>query len=277
MNFDTVISVPFKQGQRKDGVDKGTEHLFKLLQESKCNLITDDLTLITVYSKQTNIDISNNLWKQDYQQLFNICKNYKRKLLLGGDHTVGQSSVLSSMCNVDNPEDLLVIWIDAHADLNTYEASVTKNFHGMPLAGVVGFEDNWIDYKKTLPTNNLLYFGIRDLDDYEEEQIKKYNIFRTKDLKILINKIEQKLFENSKMKIHISWDVDGLDPSFISSTGTTAPNGLTPDDIINLFDYLDHSKIITLDIVEFNPLLGDCDKSDVVMLNIFNKLKTHAS
>jgi len=75
--------------------------------------------------------------------------------------------------------DLLVIWIDAHADINTYETSFTKNIHGMPpLASLTGLMPHWYRIKNPrfiLPTQNLLYIGIRDLDPFEEIIIKKTN------------------------------------------------------------------------------------------------------
>lgn len=282
MNLSTIVLAPFKQGQRKSGVENGCEQLMKLIHHTKTSLIDQYHNEVTIIKpKQTEYisSLSSPYWFNDYVELFSVLSK-DRRLLLGGDHSIGQPSVLASLKIVDDPKNLLVIWIDAHADLNTYDASVTKNYHGMPLAGIMGLEPLWHTNKlsfdmtqfKPLPFENLLYFGIRDIDDFEMSVIKENNIKYTNDIEIMKSLITKKLEENKDLKIHISWDVDSLDPSYLDSTGTIASDGLTPHDITSLFNFCPSDKVIAVDIVEFNPSLGNLEKSESVLSEILFKL-----
>jgi arginase len=103
-----------------------------------------------------------------------------------------------------------------------------------------------------------LYFGIRDLDDFEKEKIKENGIFHTSKFDDLIVKINSIITKNEKTKFHISWDVDSLDPTILDSTGCLADNGLQLSDIIKTVTHpFVQDKLIAFDIVEYNPSLGN--------------------
>lgn len=260
--FDTVVCAPFEQGQKKKGVGDGARELSSLLQ----SLRQSTHLLVT----PTNSDERKN-WGDDYKRLYDVLGELDSYVLLGGDHSIGQSSVASSLTKVNSPSDLVVIWIDAHADTNTYESSLSKNYHGMPLAGIVGYEKPWFDFDLTLPMKNLLYFGIRDLDTFERDQINKNNVFYTSNLQVLKEEINKILTNNPNTKFHISWDVDSLDPTIFDSTGCLANDGLSVSNVIEVIDYL-KTRTIALDIVEYNPLLGDNEKSLDVLRAVFEHL-----
>jgi arginase len=272
MLFTNVLLSPFRQGQRKPGVETGAYHLYQALDLSKSSIIQPHSPITSIGSSTEIIDVTTDAWKKEYTRLYNVAKSLDNYILLGGDHTVGQPSVLASLTKVDTTSDLLVIWIDAHADLNTYESSLTKNFHGMPMAGILNLEPAWINCRQILPSENLLYFGIRDLDDYEEKKIEELGIFNTNNIDVLKAKIEEQIELNNDIKIHISWDVDSLDPKYLDSTGTIADGGLCPDDIIMLFNFIGN-RVIALDIVEYNPLLGDDKKSLETMKYIIESVR----
>jgi arginase len=262
--FEKIIIAKVKHGQKKDGVQSGGDILLPIIREKFGDIDT------TIFNP-SHSSMTDAGWQSDYKLLCEILKRQSKYILLGGDHSIGQSSVAASIGRMDNINNLYVIWIDAHADLNTYEASKTKNYHGMPLAGIVGYEDSWFDIKSKLPITNLLYFGIRDLDDFEVEQIEKDNIFHTLKLSEIVDKVNEILVSNPDAKFHISWDVDSLDPFFLDSTGCLAGGGLTPPDVHHLLtNVLPHS--IAFDIVEFNPSIGDLDKSISTMKEIINGL-----
>jgi arginase len=95
---------------------------------------------------------------------------------MGGDHSVASSSVLAALQKFRN---LHVIWIDAHPDIHTYTSTVSGNKHGTPLSVCTGLEKtHWASRisLKQLSFDRLIYVGIRDIDDFEAETIKKYNI-----------------------------------------------------------------------------------------------------
>ena len=146
--------------------------------------------------------------------------------VIGGDHSVASSSVLASLQKFRN---LHVIWIDAHPDIHTYTSSVSGNKHGTPLSVCTGLEKtHWASRLslKQLPFDRLIYVGIRDIDDFEAEMIKKHNIRHYTPQQAI-----DFMRENSNLPIHISFDVDALDPMYISSTGPRVENGLHPDEV----------------------------------------------
>ncbi len=250
LNLFRPIIAQCSQGQLKKGVEYGgnilNEYIFK----------TSNTIVIPEY-------LFNDLNK-GYRIINDLCYNIDNPLLLGGDHSLGAASVAASLMKYKS--NLSVIWIDAHADINTMEASLSKNRHGTPLAMCTGLEKIWWDkdtYK--LDFNNLIYVGIRDLDEFEKNVIKDNNI------KVFTPEEAINYINNTNNKIHISFDVDSLDPQYLDSTGTMANNGLSPDDIKNIINSaLLKEKLIALDIMEFNPSLGNKDKSLETLKKIFH-------
>jgi arginase len=226
-------------GQKKIGVEQGGDCLLKLY----------DLNLHQF--KITNFDFNN---YNDYGIAYNsIMKSQNFCINIGGDHSVGAITVQPQLDKFK--DDLLVIWIDAHADINTLETSITKNIHGMPVAPLVGLMDHWwnssyIHYK--LKPENLLYVGIRDLDPAEVDFINELKIPHFPTYSNLVNNW---IKSHPANKIHISLDIDGLDPESMPSTGTIVPNGLCVDDIIQIIN-ISKDKLVSFDLVELNPLIG---------------------
>ena len=109
---------------------------------------------------------------------------------------------------------LAVIWIDAHADINTLESSESGNVHGMPLAFITGIDKSWNWVNSTnlkLDFNDLYYWGIRDLDNFEIDIIDKYGIKVCSDKEDVMSIVDQ------YQHIHTSLDIDGLDPKYAPS------------------------------------------------------------
>jgi len=171
---------------------------------------------------------------------------------LGGDHSIAAGTVAGSLDFYR--KDLTTIWIDAHADINTYESSHTKNLHGMPLGFLTGLDKSFINMNgNELPTENLLYYGLRDIDAFEQKTLDKHNIQYMTSRSI--TRGEQ--FDNLTIptdKVHLSVDVDVLDPLYMSSTGTPVPHGITPRKLYDLIHWIrQNSDIISVDLVEYNP------------------------
>lgn len=244
------ITAKCSQGQSKKGVENGGIELYKMFGNTNIenNIIEHQLF-------NTNLG---------YTELFRhhqkILQENKIPIVFGGDHSIGQITVGSSLTYNNN---IKVLWIDAHADINTYESSISKNKHGMPLSSLIGLEDPWISQikKGILDPKNLIYYGIRDLDDYEKNIVKDFGI------KIINNADEL----DSNYKYHISFDVDALDPIIISSTGTLAENGLKIENIIEVFRTL-KNNIVGIDITEYNPQLGDYINSNYQMTQLIKTL-----
>lgn len=240
------------QGQRLKGVCLGGDYLYNNIFKTKTNK-----KILVVPNEDFNSDFG-------YLKLFDICSTNYYPLVLGGDHSIGTSTLLASVKKYG--KKLTVIWIDAHADINTYEASLSKNRHGIPVACATGIDNTWfnniLDLK--LDFEQIIYVGIRDLDEFEKKVLLKYNIKHYT--------VEQtfNFIETTNDNIHISFDVDSLDPSILDSTGTMADDGMDYNDVKKIISRsLEIDKLVALDIVEFNPELRDVNKSLETMKKIF--------
>jgi len=254
MNFKkfTPIIAQCYQGQRKKGVELGGDYL-----HSKIFLKNTTTKPIII----PNIEFDS---ISGYKSLYNVCSTINYPLVLGGDHSIGTSTVLSSVKKYG--KSVTIIWIDARADINTMESSLSKNRHGMPVAHAVGLDKCWFDEALDIKMDfdRLIYVGIRDLDPFEKEIVAKYNI-RTYTPKQAIDFIN-----TTTDSIHISFDVDGLEPNDLNSTGTIADDGLSYLDVKNIISAsLIKDNLVALDVVEFNPVLGDVSKSLDTMEKIF--------
>lgn len=248
-------------GQRKNGVQLGGEVILNNFIKRKHRDISVTINNIPIHTTA------------DYQKGFNVVRHNiginKMNVNIGGDHSIAAASIQPLLNHYK--QDLLVIWIDAHADLNTYEASLTKNMHGMPVGALTGLMDHWYngtDNNKSertiLDVKNLLYVGIRDLDVFEWDTINKRGIcyFPT-----YTNDLIQFIKAHPARHIHISCDIDSMDPHIMPSTGTPVPQGLSLKNVLNIIKVA-NPRLIGFDLVEFNPLIGNRRKVRTTLNNI---------
>ena len=173
----------------------------------------------------------------------------------GGDHSIALSTVSAFGSTY---KDGYVIWIDAHADLNLPEVSLTGNLHGMPMSYVLGLNPN---HKQTLRPEQLIYVGLRALDAFEVETIRRLGI-QSFDMEYIRNHgISQVLKEIlqivGQQPVHVSFDVDSIDPSVAPSTGVREEDGLTQQEVNHLgYTLAQRTKIKSVDVVEVNPNIG---------------------
>jgi len=260
----------------------------------------------TVYNKV------NNSFAKRIGSVMQVCKrlstsvtknllNNKFPIVLSGDH----SSALGSISGVKTafPEKTLgVVWIDAHADIHSPYTSPTGNIHGMPLAAALN-DDN-LEYKinnvigetkaywnqmKNIGINgpkvtheNIIYFGVRDIEEEEEAIIKKNNIknytvseMRYRGFNTCLNEAIEKL-GNCDI-IYISFDVDSMDSDLISKgTGTPVSKGFDEFEIIEIIKaFINTKKVACFEIVEINPTLDN--KGNKMAETAFDVLKATTS
>lgn len=221
-----------------------------------------DLHTISLYNNRLKDIIKNELDQERFV------------ITLGGDHSVAIGSLSASL---EHNPDTKVVWVDAHADLNTPMTSPSGNLHGMPLAFFYdllrpGETKDLFSWVPRLKRENLVYIGLRDVDAGERRFISELGItyFDASTVKELgINSVlEQTLAQlcpTGVEDVHLSFDVDGIDPRFFPATGTPVPGGLDLTDgqiIINTL--AKKSNLISFDLVEVNPLLGQ-NKADLDM------------
>ena len=196
-------------------------------------------------------------------------------LCIGGDHSMALGTItgISSFCRKKKLR-LGVIWIDAHSDMNTDETSPTGNIHGMPLAALLGLgcEElvNFFDFSPKILPQNCALIGIRSVDEAEKSNINKLNvpIFTMNDIdKIGIHRIIAKVLKQFREKvdhIHISFDVDSVDPNVAPGVGTPVPGGLSYREAHLLMEIIAECGCMSsLEVAEVNPILDHKNQSAV--------------
>jgi arginase len=291
--METLINfsgISFEIGQSKKGLALSTKNArsyFPLFKNMGVSFIDhDDIyqndfnSQVKIFSETDLVKIDWVKYKHTYIKTLGLLKNKTPLLNWGGDHSISISTV--GAFSYQYP-DGYVLWIDAHADLNLPEKSFTGNLHGMPLAvllnlnGIAGNHFKWL--KKTLDPKKLIYLGLRDVDPFELNIIKELNIksfFYQDVLKFGIQSIAKKILDITRdHPLHISFDIDSIDPNFAPSTGVPVRNGLTPTDLITLGAKLSQNSIIrSIDVVEINPTLGSSIQVDQTYLTAFTFLKS---
>ena len=182
-------------------------------------------------------------------------------LLLGGDHTLAIGSIGGSSHRAATG----VIWIDAHGDFNTPRTTITGNIHGMTLAALLGdgypeLVDVGRPGPKLLP-EDVVMIGIRDLDPGERERLRGsgLTVYTMRDVDERgIGTVTREALERleHRDRLHISLDMDAIEPQAAPGVGTAAPGGLTCREAQLLMEIVsDSGRCSALDIVEINPIL----------------------
>lgn len=175
-----------------------------------------------------------------------------------------------------------MIWIDAHADLNLPSKSLTGNFHGMPLSVLCNIDDiatyqfKWI--KSRLNPKKLIYLGLRDIDPFEREIITNLGIkvFSMHEIKSVgIEAVVKKILSIIGYDpVHISFDIDSVDPQFAPSTGVKVDRGLSPQELEFLGNTFSQLNLKSIDVVEINPTIGNQIQVDQTYITAFYFLRS---
>ena len=194
-------------------------------------------------------------------------------LCIGGDHSmaIGTIAGISSYCKKRKLKTG-IIWIDAHADMNTDKTTPSGNIHGMPLAASLGFGNkeliNFYGFSPKLLPENCALIGIRSIDEAEKEIIKKLNlsVYTMQEIdKLGIHRIINKVLKQFRQNvdhIHISFDVDSVDPAIAPGVGTPVQGGLSFREAHLLMESIAECGCMSsLEIAEVNPILDDKNKS----------------
>lgn len=181
-------------------------------------------------------------------------------------------------------EDICVLWVDAHADINTPSVSESGNMHGMyvqrylfgefenlpffrPVAYILGLvkDDRFNFIEKYLPTTHIAYIGLRDVDDAEKAILKEHNIkaFSMHEVdKYGISEVVKMALDHinpdRNRPIHLSFDIDGIDSGIVPATGTPVEGGLTFREGRYICEEVARTgKLVHVDMVEVNPDISD--------------------
>ena len=224
--------------------------------------------------KEKNLEYVNEFNERLYNEIVN---NNNQIITLGGDHSMAIGSALASIKKHDS---LGIIWIDAHGDFNNFATTITGNLHGLPFAAITNYKDteklNSFHKGNFYKFENAVLVGGRDIDPLELVNLKDagVKIFTTEDIKNLgYEKVMDEAFKiatNNTNGIHISYDLDVIDPMIAKGVSIPAKDGINLEEAYNIMNYISKNKdkVKSLDLVEYNPTL---DKNDET-LNIAKKL-----
>lgn len=194
-------------------------------------------------------------------------------MCIGGDHSMALGTIagISSFCRKKKLR-LGVIWIDAHADMNTDRTSPSGNIHGMPLAASLGLGHSDLvklyGFSPKIEPENCVLIGIRSVDIEERKNIKKLKlpVYTMSDIdKLGIHRIISRVLKQFKERvdhIHVSFDVDSVDPIVAPGVGTPVPGGLNYREAHSLMEAIAECGCMSsLEVAEVNPILDQFNKS----------------
>jgi len=203
----------------------------------------------------------------------NVVRAGKFPLVLGGDHSIAVGSV-AGVGHVlrSRQEKLGLIWIDAHADMNTPESSLSGNVHGMPLACCLGQGPKELtqifDYAPKVAGRNAVLIGIRDVDARERAGVRESGAtaftMRDIDERGLRSVMEQAIAHanDGTAGFHLSLDMDAVDPDEAPGVGTPVRGGMTYREAHLAMEMLcDCSGMVSMEIVEVNPVLDEANRT----------------
>lgn len=205
-------------------------------------------------------------------------------MFLGGDHAISMGSVTGvARARAAQGRRLAVLWIDAHADYNTPETTPSGNMHGMALAAAAGdpilrplFGDRPVH---PVAARDISILGARSIDPEERVRLRAHGVdcidMRAIDERgistLLAERIER--WQTEDVSLHVSFDVDVLDPSVAPGTGTIVPGGATYREAHLVMEMLCNSGLVgSVDVVELNPFLDERGRSAVVATELVASL-----
>lgn len=200
-------------------------------------------------------------------------------LTLGGDHAAAMATVAGAVHAPGEPAARTgVVWVDAHADLNTPDTSPSGNIHGMPLAHLLGMGDPRLlgiwGGGAVLEPSDVVFVGLRSVDPAEKKRIRDLGIraFTMKEVDQMgIAAVASAALEHlaDVDRLHVSFDADALDPSVAPGVGTPVPGGLGYREAHLLMELLaDARRVTSVDLVEVNPILDLRNESARVMVEM---------
>ncbi|MBY7141843.1 arginase [Virgibacillus sp. NKC19-3] len=289
----SVIGVPMDLGQSRRGVDMGPSALryagaIEKLQELKNDI--HDLGDITIARPDTakameesNLKNLKQVIQANEELASTVDKEIEKNrfpVIFGGDHSIAIGSLAGIAKHYEN---LGVIWYDAHGDLNSSETSPSGNIHGMPLAASLGIGHekltNILGYTPKIKPENIVIVGARSLDPGEKELIREkgINVYSMHEIdRIGMSNVMKETIDYLKERtdgIHLSLDLDGLDPSEAPGVGTPVIGGLTYRESHLAMEMIAEADILTsTEIVEVNPILDEKNKTAEVAVGLMGSL-----
>ncbi|WHY72558.1 arginase [Fictibacillus enclensis] len=289
----TLIGVPMDLGQTRRGVDMGPSAIryagiVERLKDIEYNVLDfGDIEIArpgtieeTIETNLKNLEEVASASENLAQAVSDVIQENRFPLVLGGDHSIAIGSLAGISKHYEN---LGVIWYDAHGDLNTADTSPSGNIHGMPLAASLGIGHESLTriggYEQKVKPENIVIIGARSLDEGEKTLIKERGIkvYTMHEIdRIGMTKVMEETIEYLSAKtdgVHLSLDLDGLDPQDAPGVGTPVLGGISYRESHLAMEMLAESQLITsAEFVEVNPILDERNKTATVAVALMGSL-----
>lgn len=274
-----IYGVPMDLGQKRRGVDMGPSAIrYAGLQERLEKLgyeVNDGGNISVPVVEQIEPDPTDGralnahavgaICRSVHDQMAQVIASGDIGIFLGGDHSIALGTVSAAL---ERSQKVGVLWIDAHGDFNTPQTTPSGNVHGMVVAALMGKCPPTLTVGTTrLRPEQIVYIGIRDLDNEEKSAMRHegVKVFTMRDIDengmaTVVNAALNAL--GNVDVLHVSLDMDALDPRHAPGVGTPVPGGLTYREAHLLLEMLaDDGRARTLDIVEVNPILDNNNRT----------------
>ncbi|XP_061667108.1 arginase-1 [Syngnathoides biaculeatus] len=279
-----IIGAPFSKGQPRDGVQLGPDviragGLVHKLREQGCavkdygNLTFEDVLPDEPVGRVKNARAVGSANRRLSEAVRAVKRDGRTAVVLGGDHSLAMGSVHGHASAVG---DLSLVWVDAHADINTPLSTPTGNMHGQPVSYLlhelrpkIPVLPNFSWLTSCVSAKHLVYIGLRDLDPEEHYLLKLAGAkaFSMTDVDRLgVGRVMEETCDFLRKRggdrpIHLSYDVDALDPTLTPATGTPVPGGLTYREGVYIAECLSETgSLSAVDVVEVNPSRGATER-----------------
>lgn len=280
-----IIGVPLDLGASRRGTDAGPSALRVAgLRRAIAKLgyevtVESDIAVPTMETRQIE-----RMEARFRDEILEVCINVadttlktmqagQVPLVIGGDHSIAMGTVSGIAAYYrEKNADIGLIWFDAHGDMNLPGTSPSGNIHGMPLAHLLGHGDkelsSILDQHPAVKAENVVLIGIRDIDDHERKLIRSSGVtaFTMRDIDELgmthVCHEALRIVNADTAGFHISFDVDGCDPSVIPGSGTLVPGGVSYREAHQLLENCaDTGRMTSMEVVELNPFLDQANVS----------------
>jgi arginase len=275
----TLVGVPLDLGAGRRGVDMGPSALRAAGAQAKVAALgyeVDDLGDLPVKIQETQGPGDPRL--KYLKEILEVCGALRDRVervaasgslpvVLGGDHSVAMGTIAGLSRHLRRTQEKLgLVWFDAHADSNTADTSPTGNIHGMPLAVALGYGDERLvglsGEAPMVEAARASVVGLRDVDAAERATVKASGIgaftMRDIDERGMRTVMEEAIGRASSgtAGIHVSFDLDGIDPDLAPGVGTPSPGGISYREAHLAMEMLaDTGKVLSVELVEVNPIL----------------------
>lgn len=204
-------------------------------------------------------------------------------IMVGGDHclAIGSIAAVANHCRA-NGKTLRVLWLDAHADFNTSDVTPSGNIHGMPVSCLCGLGPVELTslggHVPAITPDQVRQLGIRSVDQGEKRLVKQYGL-DVYDMRYIDEAGMKRTMEaaldgvDENTHLHVSFDIDFLDPGIAPGTGTRVPGGPNYREAQLVMEMIaDSGRMASLDIVELNPLLDKRNRTAHLAVDLIESL-----